>query len=97
MDLHRHPLDPSISVELNSERDPAPAGRRAKFGAAILSVQRVRLPQRGREAQNFGRVERSSHSFRHVVPEGPSSKMMPSALSSSRIRSAAAKSRFFFA
>jgi hypothetical protein len=37
------------------------------------------------------------HSRRQVVPPGPSSKTMPSDLSSLRMRSAVAKSRFFLA
>ena len=77
--------------------DPAAAGRRAQLRTPILAVERMRLAERCRQPQDFGRVKRLVHSRRHVVPPGPSSKMMPSALSSSRMRSAAAKSRFFLA
>ena len=50
-------------------------------------------PEARQRAAGFGRVERRGHSRRQVVPPGPSSKTMPSALNSSRMRSAVAKSR----
>ena len=71
-----------------ASRDPAAAGRRAQLGAAVLALQRARLAERRRQPQDLGRVERRVHSRRQVVPPGPSSKTMPSALSSSRMRSA---------
>src|SRR5438067_5827722 len=101
VDLQRQALDPPVCVELDGEHDPAATGRRMKLRAAILSLERIWLLERGREAEDLGRVEWLRHcavySRRHVVPEEPSSKIMPSALSSSRMRSAVAKSRFFFA
>src|SRR5580765_7816081 len=94
MNLHRQALNAPFAVELYRKDDTAAAGRRANLGATVLALQRVSLLQRSREAQYLRRVERRSHSRRQVVPWEPSSKTMPSALSSSRIRSAAAKSRF---
>ena len=58
----------------------AAAGRRAKLRAPVLAIERMRLRERRGQPQDLGRVERRVHSFRHVVPPGPSSNTMPSAL-----------------
>ena len=97
VNLHRQAVDTTMFIELDDEVNAASAGRRPDFGAAILTIEWMRLAQRSSQPQDLGRVERLDHSLRQVVPFGPSSKTMPSDLSSSRIRSAVAKSRFFFA
>src|SRR6185437_2022561 len=97
MNLDRQSLDPALLVELHRQADPAPACRRAQLRPAVFAFEFMRLLERSRKPQDFGRVQRLRHSRRQVVPPGPSSKMMPSALSSSRMRSAVAKSRAFFA
>ena len=88
--------DAASLVELTAT-DPASAGRRPRLGPAVLALERARRPERRRQPQDLGRVERRVHSLRQVVPPGPSSKTMPSAFNSSRMRSAAAKSRASFA
>src|SRR6185295_4828706 len=97
LNLHRDALDAAVTVELYGHADAAAASRRADFGGTILAIEVVRFAQRCGKPENFSRIEWLAHSLRHVVPPGPSSKTTPSALSSSRMRSAVAKSRFFFA
>ena len=73
--------------------DPAAAGRRAQLGAAVLA-SRARAARAATPPAAGFRSCRAARSF--PAPSraaGPSSKTMPSAFSSSRMRSAAAKSR----
>ena len=82
-----------VAFNLDRDGDCASAGPRAQLGSSVLALERARRRERGGQPQDFGRVERRVHSFRQVVPLGPSSNTMPSAFRSSRMRSAVAKSR----
>src|SRR5881394_1406168 len=88
LDMHRNSLDPPLFIELDNEVDLAAAGPRLKLGAAVLPLQHLRLVEGRSQPQDLGRVEPLGHSpiysLRHVVPPGPSSRTIPSALSSSR-------------
>src|SRR5439155_20063451 len=91
MDSLRHRSDVTAVVQLHDRFDAAAASGRADLRPAILALQLPRLLQRCREPQDLRRIERRVHSLRQLVPPGPSSKMMPSAFNSSRMRSAVAK------
>ena len=81
-----------ISIKRNPHRHPAPAGRRAHFRP--ISPIKPTLPRYARrKAEDIASVKRLAHARRQVVPPGPSSSRMPSALSSLRMRSDSAKSR----
>src|SRR6185369_11932317 len=97
VNLQGQSLDPALVIKLDGERDPASAGRRAQLRAAILAVEGLGFAERRREPQDIRRIKRLIHSRRQVVPPGPSSKTIPSAFNSSRIRSAVAKSRLALA
>ena len=73
--------------------DAAAAGRRPPLRPAIGLGERGGERQAGGQPQDVERVDGIAHARRQVVPPGPSSSKMPCVLSSSRIRSAVAKSR----
>ena len=56
---------PLLDHDLGDDR--ASAGRCSKFGAAVGPLQLVRRVERGREAKDFGRVERRAHRMPKII------------------------------